>query len=772
MTFGLRIAFSAFLLLLTVHVVHHEAFSQKAGSRFEWVSPEFSLEPFSRPRRIGSGTVEVYSPNHILRSTDKGVTWSRQAGEPWLDTLRMQANWIDDLHGWGISYGPIFYISDMLMHRTDDGGATWKSTALPMHARQLSVASWTHGFILDNVGKLFATTDGGTSWNEITVENGLGIRSIWSISPELTFLSGMRSGEPDSNVVLRTTGGAWHRVDLIPDSATVPGGVEFSGISFADNQSGIAYGPGNRIFLTSDAGATWMPVVPDIAQAKGDPAIISELRLIHMGTRNRGWALGYFDEIFTTQDGGRTWSVQDTGTPPVYTYATGVPTLVMAPVLGNIVSIDENHVVMTGHQGNLVTTSDAGATWTSRNRAVTNEYLTSVAFATPDAGWIAGIKGGIFRTTNGGASWERQNAGDTTWITDLQAIDQQTAWAAGAKGVFRTTDGGSNWQFVRLEGFPVDSVTYQDIRFFTGIRAISMVDRDHGWAAGIRGTVFRTTDGGQSWSPCAPLPGEPFLNGVSFVDATTGWVTGSEASVFRTTDGGLSWERQITGDTIPAQTANLLSFDGISFLDRNHGVVVGSRGRIFFTSDGGATWARGTGAGTTRDYVYATAAYLSADELWCGGSFQGSFLPMGIVSSSQNGNIWSDPSFVFPASVGPVNDISFPDRNHGYFVGKDGAVLRYVAPGSSSVTMLETDAVNDGIQIYPNPASSYLHIELLTQSTATARIFDVHGMEISRTLSSMEGSVLTIDMQYQPAGMYFARIIIDGKAVTKAFVLR
>ena len=75
-----------------------------------------------------------------------------------------------------------------------------------------------------------------------------------------------------------------------------------------------------------------------------------------------------------------------------------------------------------------------------------------------------------------------------------------------------------------------------------------------GGAAGSEGVnLFRTTDGGQTWSLVASAPGtlplQGIKSGMGWISATTGWITGSIANpnvfyLYRTQDGGVSWQQQ------------------------------------------------------------------------------------------------------------------------------------------------------------------------------------------------------------------------------------
>src|SRR5205085_8257280 len=76
-----------------------------------------------------------------------------------------------------------------------------------------------------------------------------------------------------------------------------------------------------------------------------------------------------------------------------------------------------------------------------------------------------------------------------------------------------------------------------------GAHGIDFIDPAHGWAAGAAGFVYRTSDGGTTWT--ASWTGtRATLLAVDFVDSQYGWAVGAEATVVSTHDGGLTWSPQ------------------------------------------------------------------------------------------------------------------------------------------------------------------------------------------------------------------------------------
>ena len=142
-----------------------------------------------------------------------------------------------------------------------------------------------------------------------------------------------------------------------------------------------------------------------------------------------------------------------------------------------------------------------------------------------------------------------------------------------------------------------------------------------GTAAGSQGVdLFRSTDGGQTWSTVARAPGSLPLggdkSGMGWASATTGWITGcvcaaqNTAWLYRTQDGGVSWQSQSL--PLPALQAAITTQPPV-FFSATEGllpVTFNDGGStilaVYATHDRGATWSHSTlltAAGSARDFL-------------------------------------------------------------------------------------------------------------------------------------------------------------------------
>jgi photosystem II stability/assembly factor-like uncharacterized protein len=314
-------------------------------------------------------------------------------------------------------------------------------------------------------------------------------------------------------------------------------------------------------------------------------------------------------------------------------------------------------------------------------------------FISPEKGWVGGRRGTLLHTEDGGRHWVEQVTGTKANITSLFFLNAQTGWAAvgGTYGldpavdgieptILRTDDGGTVWR-------PIAELD---------VRSLWFVNEQVGFAVGNYGSVFRTTDGGATWTACEGLrraierpEGLPdavlTFTLVQFLDERRGWVAGNffgrgitrPAGVFWTQDGGETWTRY----PIPfaATSADITS---MRFLDARRGSVVSELYRgdarfvtLHFTNDGGATWSERRMAVPG----FHVTHFLDERTGWTIGALlsRDSSSPpyeVGIWATRDGGRTWREEKTLAGTQI---YGAFFLDPQTGWAVGQGGTVLRY-----------------------------------------------------------------------------------------------
>jgi photosystem II stability/assembly factor-like uncharacterized protein len=294
--------------------------------------------------------------------------------------------------------------------------------------------------------------------------------------------------------------------------------------------------------------------------------------------------------------------------------------------------------------------------------AEVRQNLFATCFPTDRDGWMVGELGRIFHTTDGGATWERQDAGTKRPFLAMSCVDAKTAWIAGKEGiVYATHDGGATW-------------TLQPTGSNRHIFALDFANAKRGTAAGDYGTIVHTEDGGATWDDMhvpedvklpetaldtGVMPGDVNLYGLSYGDADHVWAAGEFGIVMASDDGGRSWHQQET----PIES----SLFGVRFTDARHGFAVGIDSTIIRTDDGGASWR------TVRPPIAQRSFYdvmIRGSQGWIVGD-SGT-----VLKTSDGGNTWTINPLPIQLAAHWIRAVTLGPKANGLAVGSEGLVFR------------------------------------------------------------------------------------------------
>jgi photosystem II stability/assembly factor-like uncharacterized protein len=320
-------------------------------------------------------------------------------------------------------------------------------------------------------------------------------------------------------------------------------------------------------------------------------------------------------------------------------------------------------MVLAGHtDGTLSRSTDAGRTWQVSSVLPSRPSILSLAeHPERDDAVFAGTSAGAFLSENGGKSWNILPIVPTDPQLPCRTIavdpfnPSQMYAGVDRRGIYRSTDGGAHWDRCTLPGpeekvgmseVPVISISPVDpnlvVASLTEAGLMKSGDRGTTWTAltpqlaasgtvaaslllhprspaticfgTLAGDVYRSTDGGNTWSPTRQGSDETAVRSLTaFPPDPDRLLATSGSGVMLSTDFGMTW-KTISRD---------LPHTGSSLVMANGGnppplFVFGEGVGVRRSDDGGATWqyaGRGLGGSTVSilkvrpgtDVVYAVS---------------------------------------------------------------------------------------------------------------------------------------------------------------------
>ena len=322
---------------------------------------------------------------------------------------------------------------------------------------------------------------------------------------------------------------------------------------------------GGGVWKTENAGRTWenlsdgwfeVGTIGSVAVAESDPNVI------YVGTGEspiRGVTTSHGDGVWKSTDGGQSWvhiGLPESGQISKIQVHPGDPDIALVGVQGQIWGPNEERGVYR--------TTDGGTTWqhvlkvgprtgaSDLRMDPTNPRVLYAAMwnhgRTPWFIHSGGTDGGIFKSTDGGDSWNKLTGGLPAMVgkvaVDISASQPQRLYALleaepGEGGLWRSDDGGTSWQhmnghrvlhsrawyYIHLAADPVDPDTVYVLnvplmKSIDGGRTFERIETPHGdhhdhWINpadnrnminGNDGGATITFDGGETWSTLMNQP--------------------------------------------------------------------------------------------------------------------------------------------------------------------------------------------------------------------------------------------------------------------------
>ena len=325
-----------------------------------------------------------------------------------------------------------------ILHTTD-GGQTWAwqlgaagaAAGLPA-LMGVSFVDAQIGSAVGNGGTVLRTTDGGQLWTEQDSGTSQPLNAIALLDTKIGIAVG------DAGTILRTTDGGESWVSQ--KSGT---DAKLTALYFQDSKNGMVVGDLGTVLRTADGGETW------------EPRRITTVALwgISLGDAEVGFAVGGRD-VYRTDDGGDSWqrvSFIPCQTLGRFSYVCSEITAIFFadPDSGWLAGREVYMIRDSISAGKFIArTEDGGVSWRYQYRQgsgfLDGQLANSVyalSFVGPSVGFAAGRhfqygeprQGTVLRTTDGGASWMRQDIEGTARVNALSFVDDQMGWIVGSQ---------------------------------------------------------------------------------------------------------------------------------------------------------------------------------------------------------------------------------------------------------------------------------------------------------------------------------------------------
>ncbi|MGB5873397.1 MAG: YCF48-related protein [Bacteroidota bacterium] len=415
--------------------------------------------------------------------------------------------------------------------------------------------------------------------------------------------------------------------------------------------------------------------------------------------------------------------------------------------------------------------------WELRTEGIPSTSVSYIWTDAVDANtvWICGLgdKTLVFRSTDFGETWIDANpypdsTGLPRWeVGAIAAWDDLEAVMATERGkIFRTTDGGVNW-----------TVVFEDAGVTTFFNYMKMVDDTHGFAIGDApdasspAAVLKTTDAGWTWTPinhdlpvgCYQLMGPT----CDFVSREVGYTlqdvpndpggSSRRRTIFKTTDGGTTWTE------LPERPGIVYS---ICFVDESTGFVTEmyQQPGIHKTTNGGTTWQLVKSAPSP----YFVSCSPGGTRIWSG--------TKEINASDDMGGTWYSQAVTLPGGAA-LRCGSFLSKDMGVIVGDNTVLVTTnggIITGAEDAEQLPQEYML--LQNYPNPfnPSTTIAFAVPHGGFVTLKVYNLLGEEVATLIAGDHAAgtfKATWDASELPSGVYFYRLMAGDYVQTKKAVL-
>jgi photosystem II stability/assembly factor-like uncharacterized protein len=255
----------------------------------------------------------------------------------------------------------------------------------------------------------------------------------------------------------------------------------------------------------------------------------------------------------------------------------------------------------------------------------------------------------FFKSEDGGLTWRSGQWGTPALFVRAIAIDPQnpsTIYAGAPSqgdlfflgGVFRSTDGGTSWTATSLR-CSVEMLAFDS-------------QNSNTLYAGTDCGLYKTTDAGESWIPLYTAGGPTYVLAIDPLNSDTIFTNGSSGQIYKSADGGMNWIVATSGLPDGGYVSALLvdpASPNILYAQSSHRDP--NKTGLFKSTDAAASWKRIGYGCCLLALDPQSAVYLA--------------MPGGLLRSTDRGKSWSDVSAGLTQLPGRLAfDVAHPNTVH------------------------------------------------------------------------------------------------------------
>lgn len=501
----------------------------------------------------------IYNLYQIYKTVDGGKTWSEHKTNGIPEVIDKRR--VEYRNFFVKNIDTLFFIvtnriNGMRIYMSIDSGDNWTEVAKDMDGNSyfsgianMCFVSSNHGFAFGTAGFYAETKDGGLTWEKHVISH-------------LTyFYDGIKCGD---GTMIQVYDGSVPDIDGVKWVSLIE---SYKMCSVADK---IIILDSNGLRTTQDMGSSWIQT--ELSTTCNDMVFLSE---------KIGVLVGRNLTSYVTEDGGETWTK--------YVHGGGEG-------FNNIYCKNENECFITGKTGRLFSTNDGGESWNIQD--VHDGALYEIEFPTNDVGYVVGPQV-LLKTTDGGLTWNKKKLK----IVNAQYIDffnenvGYLGYSSMQPTIHKTVDGGEYWE--SREGCYND--TYR--KNASGMTKFSFRNENEGVVCGTK-TLLHTIDGGETWELKECVPENTYPQSILSIGNRGWLLHTSNHNVKNYLDRFFFYDNDFNGTEIFSgvvsdESGNLqkindstykFSYDTLDFISTDEGltwnpIYTGMKGQRFFVTE-------------------------------------------------------------------------------------------------------------------------------------------------------------------------------------------